>query len=131
MKIPLIYLVCIFIAGSLGDQAPGGFIEKSNLQSTRRDTFDLSFVPSTRGAFNFPAPYNTRGYRITDASDGEVQPNGYSYWAKISSAPDSDMVLIVAALDITNGVGATVFSINKSNDEGSLHFYEYLLIYRN
>eukprot|EP00029_Vermamoeba_vermiformis_P002678 TRINITY_DN13052_c0_g1_i1.p1 TRINITY_DN13052_c0_g1~~TRINITY_DN13052_c0_g1_i1.p1 ORF type:complete len:174 (-),score=6.91 TRINITY_DN13052_c0_g1_i1:149-670(-) len=114
--LPVVFLFALLVV-SYGDPAPGGFIEKSNVQATRRDTFDLSFVPSTRGAFTFPAPYNTRGYRITDDSDGEVNPNGYSYWAKINHHQGSDIMYIVAAINADQGVGPSVFSLNKTSEE--------------
>ncbi len=42
-----------------------------------------AFLPE-RGAFTFPAPYNTPGIRITNASDGAILPVGYSYWRNIN-----------------------------------------------
>ncbi len=110
-------LILLLAASSLQSTAPGGFVEKSNLQSVRRDVFDLStFVPVTRGAFDFPAPYGTRGYRITDESDGEPEANGYSYWAKINFHQGSDMLYVLAGFG--GGVGATIFSLNKTSEEG-------------
>lgn len=43
-----------------------------------------NFLPDGRGAFTFPAPYNTIGIRLTDPSDGEVLPVGYAYWRRIN-----------------------------------------------
>jgi len=50
---------------------PGGWIEKDGAGIRARYSVSqiLSFVPAQRGPFTFPAPYHTRGVRITDASD--------------------------------------------------------------
>ena len=65
---------------------PGGWIEKDGAAVRARysTTQLLSFLPPRRGTFTFPAPYSTRGVRITDASDCGgadcVNYVGYSYW---------------------------------------------------
>lgn len=38
-----------------------------------------------RGAFDIPAPYNTVGIRVTNASDGEILPRTYAYWPNVST----------------------------------------------
>jgi hypothetical protein len=114
-----VIILVIFAASSLQSGAPGGFVEKSNLQAVRRDIFDLStFIPPTRGAFDFPAPYGTRGYRMTDESDGVPEPNGYSYWSKINFHKGSDMLYVMAGF--RDGVGATIFSLNKTSEIGKV-----------
>src|SRR5262245_2963091 len=72
--------------GQTPNVSPGGWVEKQGKTTRPRFTASQiqSFVPQTRGAFTFPAPYSTQAIRITDASDcrGQdcVNAVGYSYW---------------------------------------------------
>jgi hypothetical protein len=111
MRILVISLLYILSVRAL---APGGFIEKS-YSPTRREFADLSFVPSTRGTFTIPEPYNTKAYRITEAADGTIEANGYSYWAKMNNHVDSDVIHIL----VGGGVApASLYTLNKETDEG-------------
>ena len=52
-------------------QAPGGFVEKADSTAIRpRWTASeiRAFLPA-RGKFSFPAPYDTEGIRLTNATD--------------------------------------------------------------
>jgi hypothetical protein len=101
-------------------QGPGGFVEPATSTTVRPAIPAAStFVPS-RGAFTFPAPYNTPGVRITNASDcgGQdcVLPVGYSYWNNINNSAGSDAMLIVLSLERRRGGnGPTLFSVNKNS----------------
>src|SRR5436309_8632684 len=104
---------------------PGGFIVKSYDPITRpRLTASQiqSFVPSTRGKFTFPAPYNTEGIRLTIPSDCGgadcVRYVGYSYWRNINNHVGSDTMYIFLGLDkARGGAGPTLFGYNKVTDE--------------
>lgn len=74
-------------------------------------------MPS-RGSFTFPAPYNTRGARLTNAGDcgGNNCLNyvGYSYWRNINNHTGSDSLLAFVSLDRSRGgSGPTLFEYNK------------------
>src|SRR4051812_17484782 len=81
----------------------GGFIEHPSTAEARPKlsySAIKSFLP-TRGEFNFPAPYNTGGVRITNASDcggGDcVDAVGYSYWRNINNHVKSDILYMFIA----------------------------------
>lgn len=102
-------------------QAPGGFIEKSYSTATRprlSASQIQSFVAPSRGMFTFPAPYNTIGIRLTNASDcvGStdcVNYVGYSYWRNMNNHVGSDAMLIFVGLDrARGGAGPTLFQYN-------------------
>src|SRR5687768_1946068 len=107
-------------AAALAD-APGGILEQPlTAQSRARPTASQiqSFLPS-RGAFNFPAPYNTRGVRLTNASDCSgsdcVFSVGYSYWRNINNHVGSDT--LYAFIGLKGGRGPTLYSYNKVTEE--------------
>ena len=80
-----------------------------------------ALLPS-RGAFTFPAPYNTSAFRITTAGDCQgadcVSPVGYSYWNNINNHTGSDTMLVFLGLDRRKGgTGPTLFSVNKRSGE--------------
>jgi len=103
---------------------PGGFLEKSTSGEVRplyTAAQIQGFLPS-RGAFTFPAPYNTEAVRITNGSDcggGDcVIPVGYSYWANINNHTGSETMLIVLGLSqAQGGTGPTLFSYNKVTEQ--------------
>jgi hypothetical protein len=103
---------------------PGGFIEKTTSAEIRPGFTAAQiadFLPS-RGAFTFPAPYNTDAVRITNATDcgGSdcVVPVGYSYWANMNNHVGSDTMLIVLGLTPTRGgTGPTLFSYDKVTEQ--------------
>src|SRR2546427_8403880 len=80
------------------DTFPGGFIEQTTSTQVRPllSASQLQLLlPATRGPFEFPAPYNTQGIRLTDASDcvGStdcVNSVGYAYWRRINNHVGSD-----------------------------------------
>ncbi|HEY1266898.1 MAG TPA: hypothetical protein VGH16_06550 [Candidatus Binatia bacterium] len=123
----LLILVAALSLPVLGraDSFPGGFIEKADTKVVRpRLTASqiASFVPSNRGKFRFPPPYNTEAIRITTAADcgGKdcVAHVGYSYWMNINNHVGSDTMLIFLGLDRRyGGTGPTLFSYNKLTDE--------------
>ena len=106
--------------------APGGFVENSLTASARpllSDAAIQAFLPQ-RGAFTFPAPYNTRAARITTGADcGDtgldcVYPVGYSYWRNSNNHVNDDTMLIFASLRASRGgTGVTLFSYNKVTEE--------------
>ena len=103
---------------------PGGFLEQTTSGEVRplyTAAQIQGFVPS-RGAFTFPAPYNTEAVRITNPSDcggGDcVLPVGYSYWANINNHTGSDTMLIVLGLSQAGGgTGPTLFSYDKVTEQ--------------
>jgi hypothetical protein len=104
-------------------QFPGGWVEKAGTAIRGRySTSQIqSFVPPQRGAFTFPTPYNTRGIRITDASDcgGNdcVWYVGYSYWRNTNAHEGSNEMLIFLGLNANRGgSGPTLFKYNKTTD---------------
>jgi concanavalin A-like lectin/glucanase superfamily protein/purple acid phosphatase-like protein len=109
--------------GSTGP-APGGFIEKTNSTSVRPllTASQINSMLPARGAFLFPAPYNTQGVRLTNGTDCGgadcVNSVGYSYWRNMNNSAGSDTLLAVLSLDRTRGgAGPTLFSYNKLTDE--------------
>jgi hypothetical protein len=79
-----------------------------------------AFMPQ-RGTFTFPAPYGTRGVRVTNASDCGGQDcvdYGYAYWRKMNNHVGSDTMLIVVGLNrARGGSGPTLFTYNKNTGE--------------
>jgi len=104
-------------------QAPGGFVEKQTDTAVRplwTAAQIQAFLPQ-RGKFTFPAPYNTEGIRLTNASDCTggsdcVNYIGYSYWRNMNNHVGSDTMLVVVSLGGNNG-GPTLFSYNKVTDQ--------------
>jgi hypothetical protein len=99
--------------------APGGFTEDATTSAVRSPV--MPSLPD-RGAFTFPAPYNTTGIRITNSSDcgGKdcVRYVGYSYWRNINNHAGSDTMLILLDLNRARGGGGpTVFAYNKVSDQ--------------
>src|SRR5687768_137878 len=86
--------------------APGGFMEHST-DTNVRPVMTPGEIPGfpSRGAFTFPAPYNTRAVRLTNADEdcggGDcVKYVGYSYWRNINNHRDSDTMYVFLGLDI-------------------------------
>jgi hypothetical protein len=107
------------------DDAPGGFVESSASRVARpllSASQIAAFLPS-RGPFTFPAPYLTRGVRLTNASDcggsGDcINSVGYSYWRNINNHAGSDTMLIFLGSDqAKGGVGPMLISYNKVTGE--------------
>src|SRR5687767_14788943 len=79
-----IFFLCSNVQLIVHAQEPG-HIEFANENNARPRLLGADVgVPGGRGAFDFPAPYRTRGVRITTAEDCGgadcVQSVGYSYW---------------------------------------------------
>lgn len=102
-------------------QAPGGFIEKADSTATRPRLTPAqiqSFLPS-RGPFTFPAPYNTRGIRLTNSTDCGgtdcVNYVGYSYWRNINNSTGSnDLYVFLGLSNAAGGTGPTLFRVDKT-----------------
>lgn len=69
-----------------------------------------SFLPD-RGAFTFPAPYGTRGSRITNSSDGMVRPVGMAYWPCLNNSTGHADVWVFVSIEDT----LTLFSVDKTS----------------
>jgi len=119
---------CVILAASgavaqTTSSFPGGWVEKngSGIRARYSAAHIQSFVPSQRGTFTFPAPYNTRGVRITDATDCGgadcVNYVGYSYWRNTNAHQNSSEMLIFLGLATNRGgAGPTLFKLNKTTD---------------
>ncbi len=116
----------LLLAGPIEARTSGGFLEKTTSGDVRplyTAAQVQSFLPS-RGAFTFPAPYNTEAVRITNGSDcgGSdcVIPVGYSYWANINNHTGGDTMLIVLGLSqARGGAGPSLFSYDKVTEQVS------------
>lgn len=117
-------LILMFFYSAARADFPGGFVEQPNT-AVARPPLSLSQIQSflpARGKFTFPAPYNTQGIRLTNASDcgGNdcVQYVGYAYWRNMNNSAGSDIMYIFVGLDRNKGgTGPTLFSYNKTTDE--------------
>jgi len=128
MRVALVSLaVALSVIARLGSDFSGGFLEKAGFPALRprftRSQIE-SFLPANgaRGAFRFPAPYNTQGIRLTNASDcgGQdcVDYVGYSYWRNINNHTFHDWMLIVIGMDRRfGGAGPSLLAYNKVTDE--------------
>jgi hypothetical protein len=105
----------------------GGFVEKAGAQ-TYRARFTKAqidaFLPAdgARGPFTFPAPYNTTGVRLTNASDCAAGQDcvwyvGYSYWRNMNNHVGSSMILILIGMDRNRGgAGPSLIAYDKNTD---------------
>ncbi|HKT30874.1 MAG TPA: hypothetical protein VJS89_00100, partial [Gammaproteobacteria bacterium] len=103
----LLALMLVLVAGlglfasqaSVADTFPGGFLELDDTSVARPNLTAAqiaAFMPS-RGVFTFPAPYNTQGIRVTNASDCGGQDCVdliYSYWNNINNSAGSNLMYI-------------------------------------
>jgi hypothetical protein len=123
----VVALVVLGSSNNLHGQAslPGGFIDSATSVGLR-PRFSAAEIRAwlpERGAFTFPAPYSTRGVRLTNASDCGgaadcVAPVGYSYWSNINNHANSETMLIVLGLDRRRGGGGpTLFTYDKRTGE--------------
>ena len=122
---------CLMMSTTAHAVAPGGFLESDVTSVARADltaTQIAAFMPTTRGAFTFPAPYNTQGVRITQPSDcgnHDCVDMTYNYWRNMSNSTGSNTLYILVGLDKNRGgAGATLFSYDKTSgaltDDGAL-----------
>src|SRR5262245_24612744 len=114
---PVLALILGFLtAPAAAQSAPGGFLETAT--STQVRSRVVPVLPS-RGPFTFPAPYNTRGVRITTSSDCNgtdcVSYIGYSYWRNTNNHVGSNTMLIFVTL--RGAGGPTLYSYDKTTDQ--------------
>ena len=102
---------------------PGGWVERQGIATRARYTAGQiqTFVPPRRGTFTFPAPYHTKGIRITDASDCGgtdcVAYVGYSYWRNTNAHEGRhDMWIFLGLNHAKGGSGPTLFKLDKTTD---------------
>jgi hypothetical protein len=107
-------------AGEGGWNPPGGFLESCNAGAVRPSS--SVNIPS-RGGFDFPAPYGTRGIRITNEEDAGVGAFdnlwycGYSYWSNINMHEGQGEFLVFLSLDRQRGGnGPSLWSVSKDTD---------------
>src|SRR5687767_10166947 len=97
--------------------APGGLIELASESNVRPASAPSTYLP-TRGAFTFPAPYATRGIRLTNPSDCDggdcVSYAGYSYWRNINAHQGQPTLLAFVGL---RGRGVTLFEVDKATHQ--------------
>ena len=102
----------------------GGFIETAGSPALRnrftRSQIEAFLPPgSAKGAFTFPAPYNTTGVRLTNASDCAGGGDclwyvGYSYWRNMNNHVGSaDMYIFLGSDRNNGGVGPILLRYNK------------------
>jgi len=108
--------------------SPGaGFIETAGSPALRprftRAQIDKFLPPDgAKGAFTFPAPYNTQGVRLTNASDCAGGADclwyvGYSYWRNMNNHVGSaDMYIFLGTDPHNGGVGPILLRYNKATD---------------
>ena len=105
----------------------GGFLEKAGSPALRArftPSQIAGFLPAggARGAFTFPAPYYTKGIRLTNATDCAGSQDclwyvGYSYWRNINNHAGSDVMLIFLGMDRNyGGAGPSLIAYNKVTD---------------
>ena len=111
------------VSAARADTFPGGFLESDDTSVARPNLTAAQialFMPS-RGLFTFPAPYNTQGIRITNASDcggGDCLDLIYSYWRNLSNSTGSNTMYIFVGLNrARGGAGPTLFSYDKTTDQ--------------
>lgn len=121
----LVCLVWLMMGGAVrAQEAPGGFVESATSAGLRPmlSAGEIQAFLPDRGAFTFPAPYNTSGVRLTNGSDcgGRdcVVPVGYSYWRNINNHAGSDTMLVLLGLSRNHGgPGPSLLSHNKRTGE--------------
>ncbi len=103
---------------------PGGFLEQPSTAEARAPMTAAqiqSMLPS-RGKFSFPAPYNTDGIRLTNASDCGgadcVNYVGYAYWNNINNHVGQDSMLIMIGMSKSaGGTGPSLLEYNKVTEQ--------------
>jgi hypothetical protein len=82
-----------------------------------------ALVPGAGGSFTFPAPYNTKAVRLTDANSCGNQGDcvhyiGYSYWRNMNYHVGQDTMLILVGLDMRiGGAGLSLFRYHKTTGQ--------------
>ena len=115
---PLAVFACLWLVPTVVlAQAPGGFVESDDTSAIRTPwtTSQMQGFLPLRGTFAFPAPYNTEGIRLTNATDcgGKdcVVPIASSHGRNINNHRGRDTVLVFLGL---RGVGPTLFGFSKA-----------------
>jgi hypothetical protein len=122
---PACVLLCLLLSACGGDESgPGaeqGRFPANVVEPATRPVLDRAaieqFVPD-QGPFRFPAPWSSRGTRLTNASDcgGSdcVQGYTYAYWKNLNNhRGDSEMLAFVGLEATRGGTGPTLFAIDK------------------
>ncbi len=120
----ILALLCLLSTPVSAAEFPGGFLEHPESAVPRAHLTEsqiLSLLPE-RGKFTFPAPYDTEGVRLTNASDCDsadcVNYLGYSYWRNINNHVGQEVMLILVGMDRSRGgAGPSVIAYNKITDE--------------
>jgi len=102
-------------------EIPGGIVENA-VSASSRPVFNSAqiagFLPD-RGRFTFPAPYNTTGIRLTNASDCGgadcIRDVAYSYWRNMNNHVGSDHMFIFIGTE--GGSGPALIQYNKVTDQ--------------
>lgn len=107
---------------------PGGaFTEKAGSPKLRKRFTQAQiegFLPAAgaKGPFAFPAPYNTAGVRLTNASDCADGQDclwyvGYSNWRNINNhVASADMLIMLGTDTNRGGSGPTLVRYNKTTE---------------
>lgn len=114
--------VCLLqMSPAMAAPAPGGFTETTVTAGIRAvlSPGNIQSLLPQRGAFTFPAPYNTKASRLTNASDCAgndcVNYAGYSYWRNMNNHVGMDSMLIFLGLDASRGgKGPTLLEFDKA-----------------
>lgn len=103
--------------------APGGFIETPQTAQARAtlSQSQINNLLPNRGKFTFPAPYNTKGFRLTNPSDcgggNCVHYVGYSYWRNTNNhVGENTMLVLVGLKRPQGGAGPSLIAYNKQTD---------------
>lgn len=101
-----------------------GFIETPDTAQARGPMANVSAFMVERGPFTFPAPYNTTGFRLTNASDcgGQncVADVGYAYWRAINAHEGEPELKVLVGLRRTRGgPGPSIVTIDKATESVS------------
>jgi hypothetical protein len=105
----------------------GGFLEKAGSPALRPRFSQAQidgFLPAggATGPFTFPAPYNTKGVRLTNAADCVAGQDclwyaGYSYWRNINNHVGNAHMYLFLGMDANRGgAGPTLIRYNKLTD---------------
>ncbi|MGI0134093.1 MAG: hypothetical protein ACREBW_03955, partial [Candidatus Micrarchaeaceae archaeon] len=122
-----IFLLPLLGIGSAhaGQTEPGFWENNSSTQAYPRLSASqiAQFLPDKRGPFQFPAPYNTTGIRVTLPSDCPqglncVYYTGYSYYATMNNSAGLPYMWIMADLNTNKGgTGPTLYKLDKATNE--------------
>src|SRR5512132_3525967 len=94
-------------------QAPGGFVEKADSTAIRPrwTASDIQAFLPARGKFSFPAPYDTEGIRLTNATD--CRGTDCLTALGMNNHRDSETMLLFLGL---RGVGPALLRLDKVTD---------------